>query len=261
MELVNNNQNGSEILCFKSDKIQLIVNNCVKENAIYHNNTRPDYGKRIGTTWESCFKIIRDICSNSMKVICAIVFKCLFPIIDTLVTKDIRHLLKSPFSVHDITKNICVPLDISTISEFNVSNALNINHITSDPARCTYEFQNIYLPQLKKHYNNNNNNVTLPFNIVPSPYMLCYYCIVKHCEKCENVTFELLKKQKILYGLNEWLNHITENHKTWTTKKKLFAVANQCILKNFAMKLSINHHTDTIDFNLMHKLIEHALSS
>lgn len=46
-------------------------------------------------------------------------FRILFPRIDANVTKQINHLLKSPFSVHPSTGNICVPIPLEYVSTFD----------------------------------------------------------------------------------------------------------------------------------------------
>lgn len=53
-----------------------------------------------------------------------------FPRLDTNVTKGLNHLLKLPFCVHPKTGNVCVPLDIETIDDFDLLAVPNIKSLT-----------------------------------------------------------------------------------------------------------------------------------
>jgi DNA primase small subunit len=55
-----------------------------------------------------------------------LVLKCMFPRIDSSVTKSMVHLLKSPFSIHPVTKNICIPIDIDRLNDFDIKKVPNI---------------------------------------------------------------------------------------------------------------------------------------
>eukprot|EP00762_Andalucia_godoyi_P001605 ANDGO_00280.mRNA.1 DNA primase small subunit len=58
--------------------------------------------------------------ANSVKpsVAADFVFTYTFPRLDVHVSKGFNHLLKSPFSVHPKTGKVCVPLDPSTVDQF-----------------------------------------------------------------------------------------------------------------------------------------------
>lgn len=55
-----------------------------------------------------------------------------FPRLDAHVTKGLNHLLKLPFCIHPKTGNVCVPIDIDDIDNFQLSDVPSIETLTED---------------------------------------------------------------------------------------------------------------------------------
>ena len=55
-----------------------------------------------------------------------------FPRLDVNVTKGMNHLLKLPFCIHPKTGNVCVPIDIKDIDNFDIFAVPNINTLTKE---------------------------------------------------------------------------------------------------------------------------------
>lgn len=53
-----------------------------------------------------------------------------FPRIDAHVTKGLNHLLKLPFCIHPKTGNVCVPINLDTIDDFDLLAVPNIKNMT-----------------------------------------------------------------------------------------------------------------------------------
>ncbi|KAI8052380.1 DNA primase small subunit [Syncephalis plumigaleata] len=48
-----------------------------------------------------------------------IMFQYMYPRLDDKVTSQLKHLLKSPFSIHPVTGRVCVPIDAASCEQFN----------------------------------------------------------------------------------------------------------------------------------------------
>ncbi|ODM95542.1 DNA primase small subunit, partial [Orchesella cincta] len=55
-----------------------------------------------------------------------------FPRLDVNVSKDLNHLLKSPFCVHPKTGKVCVPFDPKKVSKFDMSQVPNISQLLDE---------------------------------------------------------------------------------------------------------------------------------
>lgn len=56
----------------------------------------------------------------------------LFIIIICVYSKDIGHLLKAPFCVHEATGNVCIPLPPSLLKSFDPSTAPNVSTLRTE---------------------------------------------------------------------------------------------------------------------------------
>lgn len=75
------------------------------------------------TVWEKCKHEIERNCAHSKHILHSIVFKFVFPRLDTGVTTRMAATLRLPFSVHQVTKKICLPIEIETMKDFRPSEA------------------------------------------------------------------------------------------------------------------------------------------
>lgn len=55
-----------------------------------------------------------------------------FPRLDANVTRGMNHLLKLPFCIHSKTGNVCVPIDIHHIDEFDINAVPNMKNLTAE---------------------------------------------------------------------------------------------------------------------------------
>lgn len=73
-----------------------------------------------------------------------------FPRLDSNVTRGMNHLLKLPFCIHPKTNNVCIPIDIDDIDNFNLNKIPNLKSpiMNMDP----------YIKILKKFVDNLNTD-------------------------------------------------------------------------------------------------------
>eukprot|EP01130_Rhizamoeba_saxonica_P004111 TRINITY_DN1693_c0_g1_i3.p1 TRINITY_DN1693_c0_g1~~TRINITY_DN1693_c0_g1_i3.p1 ORF type:complete len:277 (-),score=36.83 TRINITY_DN1693_c0_g1_i3:29-859(-) len=62
----------------------------------------------------------------------SVIFTYLYPRLDIEVTRQTHHLLKSPFACHPSTGRVCVPLDITTVFEFNPETVPTIDSLANE---------------------------------------------------------------------------------------------------------------------------------
>jgi len=69
-----------------------------------------------------------------------LLYRCMFPRLDRKVTADASHLLKLPFSLHPDTGNVCAPLTLRQLVDFDpTSPTLHMSHWTAETARAAVE--------------------------------------------------------------------------------------------------------------------------
>ena len=70
-----------------------------------------------------------------------IVIYCTYPRLDVNVSKDSKHLLKLPFSVHPTSKKLSVPIDIQNIDNFSPSTCISLYDLIENVEKFEQEIQ------------------------------------------------------------------------------------------------------------------------
>lgn len=73
-----------------------------------------------------------------------------YPRLDAAVTKGMNHLLKLPFCIHPKTGNVCVPIDIDHIDDFDLDSVPNLKNLSR-------ESLDPYIKVMKKFLDNLEN--------------------------------------------------------------------------------------------------------
>nr|XP_027206386.1 DNA primase small subunit-like [Dermatophagoides pteronyssinus] len=85
--------------------------------------------------WNDIFK------SMPKNFVQLVVIYCTYPRLDVNVSKDSKHLLKLPFSVHPTSKKLSVPIDIRSIDSFDPSTCISLHELSTNIEKFEREIQ------------------------------------------------------------------------------------------------------------------------
>merc|ERR1712178_487485 len=69
---------------------------------------------------------------EAKKLLKEILLQYSYPRLDINVSKQMNHLLKSPFVVHPKTGHVCVPIDVATVDSFNPTEVPTIGRLVEE---------------------------------------------------------------------------------------------------------------------------------
>ncbi|EIJ88582.1 DNA primase small subunit [Nematocida parisii] len=108
---------GRGVHCWVSDAVALTLSDKDRVNVTEYINS---IQKRAHPGIEEILKKYRDIMSMDKDTSITDLYSELFPKLDVNVTKQTKHLLKSPFCIHPRSGRVCIPIDITEIDKLSL---------------------------------------------------------------------------------------------------------------------------------------------
>lgn len=108
---------GRGVHCWVSDATAMTLTRRDRSNIADYFST---FSKRSDEKVEAILRKYQKEMGLDENTSLSVLYERLFPKLDVNVTKQIKHLLKSPFCVHPRTGRVCVPLDLAELDVLNL---------------------------------------------------------------------------------------------------------------------------------------------